>query len=71
MNTEELFRTHLKTITSDITTWLTLFHSDAVIEFPYAPNIGFPGRLTGIQNIKEYIENLPGGFEGFSISDLP
>jgi hypothetical protein len=68
--TEELFRQHLATITKDKTAWLALLNADATVEFPFAAGIGLPDRLSGVAEIKAYIESLPPGSEDFEFSDL-
>lgn len=68
--TEALFRKHLMSVISDPEAWYSLFHQDAVIEFPYAPSVGTRARIVGIDEIKKYRESLPDGFESFKMSDL-
>ena len=69
-NTEKLFRRHLSTVTTNQKEWLSLFDDDAVVEFPFAKEIGFPDRIEGLPNIQKYIESLPAGFEDFEFSDV-
>ncbi|MFD2700965.1 nuclear transport factor 2 family protein [Paenibacillus shunpengii] len=49
---------HNSIITQDFESWLELFSEDAIFEFPYAPE-GYTKRLVGIQEIRNYIYELP------------
>lgn len=59
-----LLDAHLDLIGTDIERWLELFADDAVVEFPYAPQLGLPERLEGREAIRQYFAETPKHFRG-------
>jgi ketosteroid isomerase-like protein len=54
--TADLFRAGLKCLTvGDLAGYLDLFSEDVDYEFPFAP-AGRPGRVSGRENLREYLE---------------
>lgn len=65
---EQAFRDHLQWIGRDIDHWLSLFHDDAVIEFPYGANIGRTTRLEGKEAIAGYMRHAAQSLKGLEFS---
>ncbi|RKH18779.1 nuclear transport factor 2 family protein [Corallococcus sp. CA047B] len=61
---------HLALIGTDIERWLGLFANDAVVEFPYAPSLGMPSRLEGIEAIRAYFVPITQRFQGLAFADV-
>ncbi|RKG97750.1 nuclear transport factor 2 family protein [Corallococcus sp. CA053C] len=61
---------HLALIGTDIERWLTLFADDAVVEFPYAPSLGMPSRLEGIEAIRAYFVPITQRFQGLAFAGV-
>ncbi|WP_234383477.1 nuclear transport factor 2 family protein [Streptomyces dysideae] len=54
---------HLRlTAAGRVDEWVTLFASDAVLEFPYAP-AGVPQRVTGRDALRAHMSNFPETFD--------
>ncbi|WKV70126.1 nuclear transport factor 2 family protein [Streptomyces sp. PCS3-D2] len=59
MTAEELYRHGLRLLLAkDITAWVDLWHTDGVLEFPFAPE-GWPRRLEGKAAIGDYMRHYP------------
>lgn len=61
---------HLALIGNDIQRWIDLFADDAVVEFPYAPSLGFPERLQGKAAIDRYFRGTPESFRDLAFRDV-
>ena len=61
---------HLALIGHDIQRWIDLFADDGVVEFPYAPSLGFPERLEGKEAIDRYFRGTPESFRDLSFRDV-
>lgn len=61
---------HLDLIGRDIQRWIDLFADDAVVEFPYAPSLGFPERLEGKAAIDRYFRGTPESFRDLAFRDV-
>jgi uncharacterized protein len=56
-------------LAKDMRGFLTLWHDDAIAEFPFAP-AGFPRRLDGIAAITDYLIDYPERLDIAGFSDL-
>jgi uncharacterized protein len=65
-----LLKSHLELIGTDIERWLELFAEDAVVEFPYAPSLGVPGRMEGLEAIRRYFVETPKHFRGLVFTNV-
>ncbi|RKH48710.1 nuclear transport factor 2 family protein [Corallococcus sp. AB049A] len=65
-----LMDAHLTLIATDVERWLTLFADDAVVEFPYAPSLGSPGRLEGIAAIRAYFAPITTHFQDLIFTNV-
>ncbi|WP_404369575.1 nuclear transport factor 2 family protein [Corallococcus coralloides] len=65
-----LMDAHLALIATDVERWLALFADDAVVEFPYAPSLGRPSRLEGIEAIRAYFAPITKHFQGLTFTDV-
>jgi uncharacterized protein len=65
-----LMDAHLALIGTDVERWLTLFTGDAVVEFPYAPALGMPARLEGLEAIRAYFVPITQRFQGLTFTDV-
>ncbi|WP_431236211.1 nuclear transport factor 2 family protein (plasmid) [Mycolicibacterium psychrotolerans] len=45
-------------------------HPDLVLEFPYAPSLGWPERVAGREAIEQFLADLGGALPGLSFSDI-
>lgn len=61
---------HLELIGHDIQRWIDLFADDAVVEFPYAPSLGLPGRFEGKEAIDRYFRGTPESFRDLAFRDV-
>ncbi len=66
----ELMSTHLQLIGVDIPAWLGLLSESAVVEFPYAPSLGYPTRIEGIAAIAELMNATASKFDPFKFTDI-
>ena len=57
-------------IATDVEAWLALFAEDGVVEFPYAPSLGFEPRLVGKAAIAAYFRTAVPRFTGLTFRDL-
>lgn len=44
---EDVFDENLRLMTTDTKAWSELLAEDVIVDFPYAPALGWPGRLVG------------------------
>jgi uncharacterized protein len=44
---EEILDAHLALLATDTEAWIDLLDEDVIVDFPYAPSLGRPGRLEG------------------------
>ena len=59
MNALDMYRRHLEaSAVGDEATLREIWDADGVVEFPYAPAVGSPERLDGIDRIVEYFTGL-------------
>ncbi|WP_223637685.1 nuclear transport factor 2 family protein [Corallococcus sp. EGB] len=65
-----LMDAHLALIATDVEQWLALFDEHAVVEFPYAPSLGGPSRLEGIDAIRAYFVPITKHFQGLTCTRL-
>ncbi len=58
-------------ITKDMERLFSIWHDEAVLEFPYAPE-GLPSRVEGKNSVRAYLENFPNVVEitGFTQQQL-
>lgn len=45
-------------------------HDDLVLEFPYAPSVGMPARVTGRENTEPYLDNVSRILPGLTFTDV-
>lgn len=59
MTAAELYRHSLRLLLAkDIPAWVDLWHTDGVLEFPFAPD-GWPPRLEGKAAVGAYMRHYP------------
>ena len=66
----ELMSVHLQLVGVDIGAWLGLLSESAVVEFPYAPSLGYPTRIEGIAAITELMNATASKFDPFRFTDI-
>lgn len=53
---ENMLDEHLRLMVSDTEAWAQLLAEDVVVDFPYAPSLGWPGRLVGRKALYDHIK---------------
>jgi uncharacterized protein len=53
---EDMLDQHLRLTVIDTEAWAELLAEDVVVDFPYAPSLGWPGRLVGRQALYDHIK---------------
>ncbi|MFI5541848.1 nuclear transport factor 2 family protein [Nocardia sp. NPDC051900] len=66
----ELAAKMLEAIGKDMDFFWANAHPDLVLEFPYAPSLGWPERVTGRENTEQFLANLAGVLPGLTFSDV-
>ena len=66
----ELMNVHLQLIGTDIAAWLELLSESAIVEFPYAPSLGYPTRIEGVAAITKLMNATASKFDPFSFTDI-
>ena len=70
ISASELMSVHLQLIGTDIAAWLELLSKSAIVEFPYAPSLGYPTRIEGIAAITELMNATSTKFDPFRFTDI-
>ncbi len=70
ISASELMKVHLQLIGVDIPAWLGLLSKSAVVEFPYAPSLGYPPRIEGLAAIAELMNATTSNFDPFRFTDI-
>ena len=55
LNASQLYHAHLASL-GDVDTWVSLFATDGVLEYPFSESIGYPVRLIGHDQIRGFVE---------------
>lgn len=66
----DLMNKHLQLTGTDTQAWLELLSGDAIVEFPYAPSLGYPTRIQGTTAIAELMNATTTKFGPFSFTDI-
>jgi uncharacterized protein len=61
---------HIELIGTDLTAWLQLLASDAVVEFPYGASLGTSTRLEGAAAIEAHMRSFTGAVGPFEFSEI-
>jgi ketosteroid isomerase-like protein len=70
MTIDQLIAKHLDLIATDMNRWLDLLADDAVVELPYAGDLGVLPRLEGRDAIREHFLGVIKSFEGLTFSHI-
>ncbi|MGY6251771.1 hypothetical protein ACXIUS_30365 [Bosea thiooxidans] len=52
---ENLLDEALRLMVPDTKAWSELLTEDVIVDFPYAPTLGWPGRFVGRQAVYEFV----------------
>ena len=66
----DLLKRHIHTLVADNGQWQTLIADDLVWELPYAPTIGHPARLSGREEVVDFVTWFLEAVENFRFFDL-
>lgn len=60
----------LRLMTVDTKTWAEMLAEDVVVDFPYAPGLGWPGQVRGRQAMHDHVANALKNMPDLQFSNL-
>ncbi|MEH2078505.1 MAG: nuclear transport factor 2 family protein [Nostoc sp.] len=67
---EDILDTHLALMATDTEAWADLLAEDVIVDFPYAPSLGRPGRLEGKSAAYNHIKTALTQMQNLTFSNV-
>ncbi|WP_407885069.1 nuclear transport factor 2 family protein [Scytonema sp. NUACC26] len=67
---EEILDAHLALMATDTEAWADLLAEDVIVDFPYAPSLGRPGRLEGRSAAYNHIKTALTQMQNLTFSNV-
>jgi uncharacterized protein len=67
---EEILDAHLALMATDTEAWAELLTEDVIVDFPYAPSLGYPGQKRGRTALYNHIKTALADMENLTFSNV-